>query len=59
MECPNSCGEIIVQEEVGGSILIDTSKLLYFFYVICFAQSKMCIKILFELSFFGGNREKY
>lgn len=55
MECPNNCGEIIVQEEVGGLISIDASKGLYFFQVILkFICFPLLSQILFELRVCGG-----
>jgi len=41
MECPNSCGEIIVQAEVGGSISIHASIGLYFFQVVFILKFKL------------------
>ena len=29
VECPNNCGEIIVQEEVGGSISADANRFVF------------------------------
>lgn len=29
VECPNNCGEIVAQEEVGGSVSVDAKLILY------------------------------